>query len=166
MRRVSRFNSQTYLEIRDDANSTGQAVAALFLACLSYAIGFALFAQDFVFYSFLVRILSQLLLSMLAALVWSFIVFLVATKLFQGKAKYWELARPLFFSSTPGIFFILIGIPDSDVYTAVTIVVFVWVIVGGVVALKNSMGFSYNRSMLTYVVGFLAGIAVAGFFNL
>lgn len=166
MLKVARFKRETYLELRNDEQSTGQAVAALFLASLSYAIGITLFAQSIALYSLLVGVLSQLILSMLAGLIWAGTVFLVGTKLFRGKARFWQLARPLFFSATPGVFFALIAIPVKPVYVAVTYVVFVWIIVGGVVALKNSLGFGYDRSMLTYIVGFLAGISVAGFFNL
>jgi Yip1-like protein len=165
MLRVFRFNSQNYLELRDDENATGQAVAALFLVALSYAVGFALFIGPFDFYSLLVGVMSQLILSMLAGLIWAGTAFLVSTKLLRGKAKFWQVARPLFFSYTPGLLFVLIAIPVEPVYLAVTVVVFVWMIAGGVVALKNAIGFGYDRSMLAYIVGFLIGILVAGFFN-
>ncbi len=164
MLKVSRFNSTTYGELREDENATGQAVAALFLASLSYAIGFTLFTEPFALYSLLVGIMSRLLLSMLAGLVWAGAAFLVGTKLFRGKANFWQVARPIFFSATPGVFFVLIAIPVELVTKTVAIAVFVWVIAGGVVALKNSMGFGYDRSMLTYIVWFLIGIFVAGFF--
>src|SRR5207245_8995940 len=46
-----------------------------------------------------------------AAFVWSATAFLVGTKLFQGKTSYWELARPLFFASSPFLLFLLITVP-------------------------------------------------------
>ncbi len=165
MLKVFRFDSQTYLELKEDKNATGQAVAALFLACLGRGIGNSLqppLAIDLV----LVGILAGLILSLVAGLLWSITAFLVGTKLFQGKAQFWQLARPLFFSASPGIFFVLTATPVSLVSAATGAIVATWIIVGGVIALKNAMGFSYNRSMLTYIVGFLIGIAVAGFLGL
>lgn len=166
MLQVARFDSETYLELKEDNTATGQAVAALFFACLSYGIGFALLTSPFALYAILVGVLARLLLSLLAGLVWAVTVFVIGTKLFQGNARFWELSRPLFFSATPGIFFILIAVPFEYVVGPVTVIVSVWVIVGGVVALKNAMGFGYERSILTYIVGFLIGIALAGFFGL
>ena len=165
MLKVFLFNSETYLELRDDENATGQGVAALFLVALSYAVGFALFIGPLELYSLLVGVISQVILSMLAGLIWAGTAFLVSTKLLRGKAKFWQVARPLLFSYAPGVFFVLIAIPVEPFYLAVTVAVFVWMIVGGVVALKNAVGFGYDRSMLTYIVGFLIGILVAGFFN-
>jgi Yip1-like protein len=166
MLRVFRFNSGTYLEIRNDETATGQAIAALFLASLSYAIGFSFLTESLDLYSLVVGALTQLIISMMAGLVWALMAFFIGTKLFQGKAKFWQLARPLFFSATPGIFLILIAIPIEPVYRTIAAVFAAWIIIGGVVALKNSMGFGYDRSMLTYIVGFLAGIAIAGFFGI
>ncbi len=166
MLRVAQFNRETYLELREDKNANGQAVAALFLACLSYGIGFALFNGALALDDILVGILANLILSLLAGLLWAITAFLVGTKLFRGKTQFWQLARPLFFSATPGIFFILIAIPVAFISRGLTAGVAVWVVVGGVIAVKNSMGFGYDRSMLTYIVGFLIGIALAGFFGL
>ena len=169
MLKVSRLSSSAYVELRNDETATGQAVAALFLACLGYALGFTtlkilvLGELPWALDSLLVGTLSQLLLSMLAALVWAFMLFIVGTKLFKGKAKFWQLARPLFFSATPGILFVLIAIPIYLVYATVFVGVFVWVILAGVLALKNSMEFDYNRTLLTYIVGFVIGIVVYGF---
>jgi hypothetical protein len=164
--KASRFNSDAYLELKEDEKATGQAVAALFLACLGYAIGFTLFTVQLALDAVLVGILANLLLSLLAALVWAITAFLVGTKLFQGKTRFWGLARPLFFSASPGILFILIAVPLDFVSRAIAAAVSAWVIIAGVVALKNAMGFGYDRSMLTYIVGFLIGIALAGFFRL
>ena len=166
MIKASQFSSYTYLELREDESATGQAVAALFLACLSYGIGFTLFTVQLVLYSVLVGILANLILSLLAALVWAITAFLVGTRLFRGKTRFWGLARPLFFSASPGILFILIPVPLDFVSRAVAAVVSAWVIIAGVVAVKNAMGFGYDRSLLTYIVGFLIGIAIAGLFRL
>src|SRR2546428_5064925 len=155
MLRTARFKSDAYLELANDKGATGQAVAVLFLAALSYAFGFTLFNGPLVLYSVLVGILTSLLLSLIAGLVWAITVFLVGTKLFQGKTRFWDLARPLFFATAPGIFFVFIAIPAEVVFRGVTAVVAFWIIACGVVATKNAMGFSYTRSMLTYTVGFL-----------
>jgi hypothetical protein len=90
-----------------------------------------------------------------AVFVWSATVFVVGTKLFQGRTGYWQLARPLFFSTAPGMLFVLIAIPSSIVITAVAIVASAWIVSAEFVALKNAMGFNNQRALLTTVVALL-----------
>jgi hypothetical protein len=90
-----------------------------------------------------------------AAFIWSATVFLVGTKLFQGKTGYWQLARPLFFSTAPGILFILIAIPFSPIIIAAAVIASVWIVSAEFVALKNAMGFNTQRALLTSIVGLL-----------
>ena len=163
MRRVLRFNSGVYLELRNDETATGQSIATLFIASLGYAIGYSFLFLPFEPYILVVSITARLILSLSAGLVWALVAFFLGTKLFKGSAKFWQVARPLFFSVTPGIFFVLMGISVEQVYRPVAAIVATWIVVGGVVALKNSMGFSYNRSMLIYIVGFLGFIVLGGF---
>ena len=95
-----------------------------------------------------------------AAFIWSATVFLVGTKLFQGKTGFWELARPLFFSAAPGIFFILIAIPVRPIIIATTIIASAWIVSAEFVALKSAMGFNTQRTLLTSVVGLLTLIFI------
>ncbi len=167
MLRVFKLSGTNYIELRNDETATGQSIAALFFASIGYAIGYSLFVQNLVqyydFYGLLVSTLTGLIISMFAALIWALVTFFLGTKLFKGKANFWQATRPMFFSASPGILFILIGIPLDLVYRPAAAIVGLWLIIGGVVALKNSMGFGYERSMLIYIVGFLGFIALLGF---
>ncbi len=87
--------------------------------------------------------------------IWSATVFLVGTKLFQGKTGYWQLARPLFFSTAPGALFILIAIPVRPIIIAIAVIASAWIVSAEVVALKSAMGFNTQRALLTSVVGLL-----------
>ncbi|HYY91463.1 MAG TPA: YIP1 family protein, partial [Candidatus Dormibacteraeota bacterium] len=87
--------------------------------------------------------------------VWSGTLFLVGTKLFQGKTKFWQLARPMFFSSSPALLFILVAIPVQPFYQAIAILATVWVIALQGFVLKQVMGFDTRRTVLTLAVGFM-----------
>jgi len=170
MRDVLRFNNRIYQEVRDDNSATSQAVAVLFLAGLGYSLGYTFRVGPFDLESIIVSIFTRVLLSLLVGLLWAITTFLVGTKLFRGKAQFWEVTRPMFFSAAPFVFFIFVAIPlhlfigGTDVVGgAIYAVVALWGLVAGLVALKNAMGFGYDRGMLTYIVGWLALIAIVGF---
>ncbi len=173
MLKAARLRGETFQEIRNDGAATGQALAVLFLATLSYGIGFSIFVAfqsgDFTLQGLIIGALANMMLSLIAALLWAITTFLVGTKLFRGKVLFWDHARTLFFSATPGVLFILIAIPYWAVYASATFVLIWWIVVCGVIAVKNSMGFpgsqrdAYMRTLLTFVVGFLALIAISGF---
>ncbi len=170
MRRVARLNGPAYLELKQDEKATGQAVGVLALASLGYGVGFSLFLAyrlgSLAPVEVMINVLTNMILSLFAALVWAFTAFLVGTKLFQGKSTFWELVRPLFFSASPGILFVLLAIPNFLVSLVVTPVVSGWILIGGVFAVKNAMGFGYDRSMLTFIVGVLILILVSEFIRL
>ena len=156
---TARFDHATFLELKDDTNATGQAVAVLLLVGLSYGLGFSFLnglqkstlSADFV----ISQTLANMIVTDFAIFVWSATVFLVGTRLFQGKTAYWQLARPLFFSTAPGTLFILIAIPFSPVIVTAAVIASAWIASAEFVALKSAMGFNTQRALLTSVVGLL-----------
>src|SRR5712691_7345639 len=157
--RIATFDRETFREVRDDKNATGQAVAVLLLVGLSYGLGFSIFnglqkstlSLDFV----ISQTLANMIVTDFAVFIWSATVFLVGTKLFQGKTGYWQLARTIFFSTAPGILFILIAIPFSPVIVTTAVVASAWIVSAEFVALRSAMGFNSQRALLTSVVGLL-----------
>ncbi len=173
MLRVARLDGVAFQELRNDKEATGQAVTVVFLVSLSYGIGFSVFSGFksgvFALDKILIGVLTHTILSLLAVLLWTIVTFLIGTKLFQGKTLFWEHARPFFFSTTPGLLFVLISVPYWLVYASVTAVLIWWIVICEVMAAKNSMRFKgssqqqYFRTLLTFTVGFLVLILISGF---
>ena len=157
--RIARFDRESFREVRDDKNATGQAVAVLLLVGLSYGLGFSIFnglQKSTLSLNFVIsQTLANMIVTDFAVFVWSATVFLVGTKLFQGKTGYWQLARTIFFSTAPGILFILIAIPFSPVIMTAAIIASAWIVSGEFVALKSATGLNTQRALLTSVVGLL-----------
>jgi Yip1-like protein len=156
---IIRFDTETFRELKEDRTATGQAVAVLLLVGLSYGLGFSIFnglQHNSLSLNYLIsNTLANMIITDFAVFVWSATVFLIGTKLFQGKTGYWQLARPLFFSTAPGILFILIAIPASPVIVTTAIIASAWIVSGEFFALKTAMGFNTQRALLTSVVGLL-----------
>ena len=170
MKKATRLDHQGVLELKEDMTATGQAVAVLVLAALAYGIGYTAQTQfqrhDLSIYGIIVGSLTYLVTVCFAAFVWSATAFLVGTKLFQGKTSYWELARPLFFASSPFLLFLLIIIPIPPITVQgnvpvywfqgiVAVAAVVWLFLSQVFVLKLVMGLSLRRTILTVAVGLL-----------
>jgi Yip1 domain len=156
---VSRLDRNEVLELKTDKTATGQSIGLLVLAGLSYGIGFTLLTEfrsgTISPYGIIVGTLVSMFGVCFAAFVWAATLFLVGTKIFQGKTSFWELSRPLFFSTGPFLFFALISIPVYAFYVTLTLVIAGWLIASQIFVLKQVMGFNAYRTVLTFTVGFL-----------
>jgi len=170
MKKACRLDQQGVLELKMDITATGQAVAVLVLAALAYGIGYTAQTQfqrhGLSIYGIIVGTLANVVTVCFAAFVWSATAFLVGTKLFQGKTSYWELARPLFFASSPFILFLLIIVPIPPIIVqgnvpvywfqgTVAVAAVAWLFLSQVFVLKLVMGLSLRRTILTVAVGLL-----------
>jgi hypothetical protein len=170
MKKASRLDHEGVLELKQDTTATGQSVAVLVFATLAYGVGYTIQTQfqthALSIYGIIVGSLANMVTACFAAFVWSATAFLVGTKLFQGKAGYWELARPLFFATSPFLLFLLITIPVSPVTVqgnvpiywfqgAIAVAAVAWLFLSQVFALKQVMGLNTRRTILTVAVGLL-----------
>jgi hypothetical protein len=170
MKKASSLDQAGVLGLKTDTTATGQAVAVLVLSALAYGVGFTAQTQfqkhNLSIYGIIVGSLANTVTVCFAAFVWSATTFLVGTKLFQGKTSYWELARPLFFASSPFLLFLLITIPLPPITVQgsipvywfqgmVSIAAVAWLFLSQVFVLKQVMGLSLRRTILTVAVGLL-----------
>lgn len=159
IRKTSSLDAEGVIELKEDTKATGQAVGVLVLATLSYGIGYTVLteyqAHSISAYGIIVGGMANMISSCFSAVVWSIALFFVGTKLFRGSTGYWQLARPLFFSTAPGMLFLLISIPVYPIIVTVTLVAAVWLLISQAFVLKHVMGLDLQRTLLTLVVGFL-----------
>ncbi len=166
MLKAARFDSATFIDLKLDQRANGQAVAVLTLASLSYGIGsaFLIDGQDSV------QSPARFLPSTLVWTIWFFLMFssfsitafLVGTRLLKGTTSFTGLARPVFFSTSPGPLFLLLSIPSPDISNSIRAALSGWVLVAGVYAVKHAMGFSIQKSMLAFIIFVLVWFAILG----
>jgi hypothetical protein len=159
MKKALLLNREGVLALKENKAATGQSIAVLVFAALAIGIGSTLLDEighnDVSAYGIIVGSLESIITGCFAAFVWSGTLFLVGTKLFQGRTDFWELARPMFFASSPALLFILISVPVRIFYISIAIVAAAWVIVLQGFVLKQVMGFDTRRTILTLAVGFM-----------
>ena len=163
MLKAAQLDGDTFRELRDDASTTVQSVSLVVIIGLCYGAGLGFFG----FFVAGISVLDLFTITMIGlfsgiiiAFVWSGTTFLIVTKLFRRTMSYWGLARPFFFSWTPGLLFILISSPIPVISEIIRAAGTAWIGVASVFAVKHAAGFSVQQSMLTFIIGVLVLIFI------
>jgi hypothetical protein len=163
MLKAARLDGDTFRELRDDPSATAQSIFLVATVSLCYGAGlslFGFFVAGISAIELLTSTLTDLLVGIGIALVWSGITFLIVTKLFRRTIGYWGLARPFFFSWAPGLLFILMSSPIPIISEIIRAAGTAWIGVASVFAVKHAAGFSLQQSMLTFMIGALVLIFI------
>src|SRR3989441_11738227 len=163
MLKAARLDGDTFRELRDDASTTVQSVSLVAIIGLCYGAGlgfYGFFVAGISILDILAIVLIGLFSAVVIAFFWSGTTFLIVTKLFRRTMSYWGLARPFFFSWTPGLLFILMSSPIPVISEIIQAAGTAWIGVASVFAVKQAAGFSVQQSMLTFIIGVLVLIFI------
>jgi hypothetical protein len=145
----------TYEEVEADTTATGQAAVVVAIAAVCAAIGSIRGGG--------MGIIGGLVGSLIGWLLWSGVTYVVGTKLFHGTATWGELLRTLGFAQAPQVLLILGILPI--VGGLVRFAVAIWVLVTGVIAIRQALDFTTGKAILTAVIGWLALVIVMSIFG-
>jgi hypothetical protein len=134
----------TYEEVEDDRSATKQALAVVAIVAVARAIGTA---------EGVAGIVGALLAAIVGWLLWAGITYLIGDKILGGTATWGELLRTLGFAQTPGIILLLGFIPVLGAVLA--LVVGIWVLIAGIVAIRQALDFGTGKAIVTAVLGWL-----------
>ena len=121
------------------------------MAGLCFGIGFASTLGENLFGELVLAAIGTGV-SILLGFAWTTLTYLIGAKVLGGSSSYWGLARPLFFSVSPGPFFLLMLIPMPLLSDAARAIVLVWMAISSVVVVKTVFGFDGQRSLVTFIV--------------
>ena len=136
------LNASVYEEVEADRAATGQAAfvvvaASVAAATHDYGLGWVAMA-------------SAGGVSLLQWLVWAAVTYLVGAKLLGGTATWGELLRTLGFARAPGVLTVL-----TPLVGGIQIAVQLWMLVAGVVAIRQTLDFGIVRAVLTALLGII-----------
>jgi len=151
---AARLDAATYEEVEADETATRQAAVVVAIAAVAQAIGGADEGAG--------TMIGGLIAGVIGWLAWSGITYLVGDKLFGGTASWGELLRTLGFAQTPGVFYVLGVIPLLG--TLVRAGVSIWILLAGIVAIRQALDFGTGRAIATAVIGWLALAIPMAFF--
>ena len=159
MIRAARLDIGVYNEVEADLNATNQALTVVVVTAiaggLGSAIGQAIAGRP---NGVIGGLIGGVLTELIGWAVWSYVMYLVGTRVFHGTATYGELLRTLGFAYSPGVLLILRFIPVLG--GLITAVVGVWRIVAGFIAIREALDLDNGNTLATIVVGIIGYLVV------
>jgi hypothetical protein len=143
---AARLDVATYEEVEADRSATGQAAAVVAVVAVASAIGNIGEGTT--------GVIGALFSAIIGWLIWSGVTYLIGTKLFGGTADWGELLRTLGFAQAPGVLYVLGIIPILG--GLVKFLVAIWILVAGIIAIRQALDVDTGKAVLTAIVGWLA----------
>ena len=159
MVRAARLETGLYNEVEADLSATNQALTVVVVTALAGGIGAAL-GQALAGRPTAVvgGLIGGVIAELVGWLVWSYVMYLVGTRVFHGTATYGELLRTLGFANSPGVLLILRFIPVLG--GLIALIVGIWRIVAGFIAVREALDLDNGNTLATIVVGIVAYLVV------
>jgi hypothetical protein len=159
MIRAARLEPGLYNEVEADIGATGQALTVVVIAAVASGIGAAIGGVLAGRPSGVAGgLIGGVLTELVGWAVWSYVMYFVGTRVFHGTASYGELLRTLGFAYSPGVLLIFRFIPIIG--GLLLLVVGIWRIVAGFIAIREALDLDSGRTLATIVVGIIAYIIV------
>lgn len=153
-----RLDATVYDEVEHDEEAMGQAFWVVVLAALAQGIG----AVQAPSVPALVGALFGLsLVGILGWVVGTAVIWLIGVKLMQCSSDFAELMRTIGFASAPKILMMFGVLPLGPVNWALAAAVSILSIVATVVAVRQALDITTQRSVLVCVIAMLVGLAFA-----
>jgi hypothetical protein len=146
MKGAALLDVQTYEDVEADTAATGQAAAVVLLVAAAQALGASAYGGR--------GILGGAVVAVVGWLVWSAVTYLIGDKLLGGTATWGELLRTIGFAQTPGLLAVLGFLPVLGALALFTAAI--WMLVAGIIAIRQALDFGTGKAILTAVLGWLA----------
>jgi hypothetical protein len=159
MMRAAKLDVSLYEEVEADEGAMGQAMTAVVLSSVAAGIGtFTLGGIG--------GVISGVIGALLGWFVWSFLIYLIGTKLLpepQTSSSYGELLRTLGFASSPGVMRVLGIIPLLG--GLFLLAAAIWMLISTVIAVRQALDYqSTLRAVGVCLIGWIVmGIVMAIF---
>ena len=150
MRGAAMLDVATYEEVEHDESLTTQAAIVVLIAALARGIGGFNDGEN--------GIIVGVIAALFSWLVWAGITYLIGDKLLKGTATWGELLRTLGYAQAPAVLLILGFVPVLG--SVVGAIVGIWLLVTGIVAIRQALDFDTGKAILTAFLGWLVAVAI------
>ena len=140
------LNVATYEEVEADTTATGQAAVVVVIGAIASAIGASRGGVS--------GIIGALIASLIGWVLWAGVTYFIGAKILGGTATWGELLRTLGFAQSPKVLAVLALLPG--VGAIVGFVLGIWLLVAGILAIRQALDFSTGKAIVTALLGWLA----------
>jgi hypothetical protein len=161
MIRAARLDPNLYEEVEADQNATNDALLVVVIAAVATGIGAGLSAvmrPSTAGGPGIGSIIFSVVWAIIGWVIWSYVTYFIGTRLFSGRATPSELLRTIGFAQSPGVLSVLTFIPVLG--GIISLIVGIWVLIAGVVAVRQALDFDTGKAILTTIIGWLVFIVV------
>jgi len=145
------LNIDTYEEVEADESATMQAAAVVAMVAVASAVGSVGGGST--------SIIAAPIAQIVGWLIWAGVTYLIGDKILGGTATWGELLRTLGFAQSPGLLYFFAIVPLLG--GPIRFIVGIWMLVAGIIAIRQALDFSTGKAILTAVIGWLAMIIPA-----
>lgn len=139
------LNVNTYEDVEADTSATSQAAGVVALTAVAAAIG-ELALGPF-------AMIGQAMATLVHWVLWAGITYVIGDKVFGGTATWGELLRTLGFAKAPGVLAAAAFLPLLG--GLIHFVIGPWMLVTGVVAIRQALDFSTGKAIVTALLGLI-----------
>ena len=150
MKGAAMLDVATYEEVEHNADLTTQAAIVVLIAAVARGIGGFSQGEN--------GIIVGVVAALFSWLVWAGITYLIGDKLLKGTATWGELLRTLGYAQAPAVLLILGLVPVLG--GIVGAIVGIWLLVTGIVAIRQALDFDTGKAILTAFLGWLVAVAI------
>jgi hypothetical protein len=150
MRGAAMLDIATYEEVEHDENLTTQAAIVVLIAALARGVGGFNDGEN--------GIIVGVVAALFSWLVWAGVTYLIGDKLLKGTATWGELLRTLGYAQAPAVLLIFGFVPVLG--NILGAVVGIWLLVTGIVAIRQALDFDTGKAVMTAFLGWLVAVAI------
>ncbi len=160
MMRAAKLEPALYDEVEADTRATSQALLVVVLASIASGIGIGLggLVTGGGTGGFIFGLIFGPILAIIGWFIWALLTYWIGVSVLKGTATLGELLRTMGFARSPGVLDILRFIPVLGVIIGV--VVGIWTLMAGVIAVRQALDFTLSRALLTVIVGWFVMLFV------
>ena len=150
MKGAAMLDIATYEEVEHDESLTTQAAIVVLIAAIARGVGGFNSGEN--------GIIVGVVAALFSWLVWAGITYLIGDKLLKGTATWGELLRTLGYAQAPAVLLVFGFIPLLGGILGA--VVGIWLLVTGIVAIRQALDFDTGKAILTAFLGWLVAVAI------
>lgn len=159
MVRAAKLDNDLYEEVERDTGATTQALLVVVIVAIAAGVaGLIAGIMEGTPGAAITGLIFGIVAGIVGWGIWSFLTYLIGTKVLGGTADWGEMLRTIGFAYTPNVLGVFAFIPFLG--TLIALAGAIWALIAGVVAVRQALDFSTGKAVLTVVIGWVVMLIV------